>query len=763
MKKIIVMIILLIMNQKTFCQNSYYDAIQLRQYVVNGKFIIPVNANDTAGKILMEKYFIILNSYYKNNYTRPKEIHDNLADFDIESPNADYNPFLAELLSPGSVQAFINEQVATSKFQKSTIFSSVASFNVTNLADGLARFLIKRGKEELNILFFQRMKDFLDQNIEARTLFPATSTFLRGIAAYRYSELLQSMREAFYKDISNLIVNLNLLIDLPKYQQLLKALPEIRLAIRSVKIISELSQSNASMHPANLISHFANLNEWGEMNINLKSSWRVLDKISESVRKMDTEKFIKNDTIKITSDSFIIRTTALTDNIVRIDSTKILKGTPLIISSLKTQLTSSKDVAWISFSDFNTNILKDTITLKIYLGLLYQKMKGITFRYAPNKEISVQQFMQDNSNNILQISDLVENFLVLANDVEHSIKDLKQKKDYGLTNEDYYTYIEKAINIIDYGFKIANTIKEGIADDRYIVMARNANNLFKNIYTKNYNAAVMNTYNILQEVLSKSKAAIDNKSIVLNDTANKITVSSKNLFAVAKNAVNSSNFFEKDSIDKRSILVEGILKYGNLIASIVKAEKPEEAAAAIEAAVLPAGSSSIKKNTAWNISLNAYIGGYIKNSVNNTDKIDGNNSKVGVTAPVGIAISKGLGLYNNGTTIGALSLYATLIDVGAIAGYRLKNDSTSLDQKVTINDIFTPGGYLVYGIGLPIKSLSYVPLSVGYGWQYGSRLYYKKDDGKLAISDKSRWKSNWFIAIDIPLANFWTKNYKNQN
>jgi hypothetical protein len=197
-----------------------------------------------------------------------------------------------------------------------------------------------------------------------------------------------------------------------------------------------------------------------------------------------------------------------------------------------------------------------------------------------------------------------------------------------------------------------------------------------------------------------------------------------------------------------------------MIASIVKSESSEEAEAAIEAAVLPAGSSSIKKNSGWNISLNAYIGGYINNYTNNTDKIDGNNSRIGVTAPIGIAISKGLGSYRNGNSCGSLSIYGTLIDVGAIAGYRLTNDSTDLEQKVTINDIFAPGAYLVYGLSLPFKGFPYIPLSVGYGWQYGSKLYQKKDDGTLEISSQSRWRKNWFVAIDIPLANFWTKHYK---
>ncbi|MFT4154669.1 hypothetical protein [Parafilimonas sp.] len=720
----------------------------------------------------------------------------------------DNNPFIR----------FQGQPLGGSPKGKISFLSSVGNLNVTSIADGLAQFLIKRGKEELNIAFFQRMQEFLEKNEEAKTLFPSTVQFLGKIASYRYSEFLPTLREAFYKDINNLIVNLNILIDLPKYQDLLKALPEIRVAIRSAKIISELSQPDSSMHPVNLISHLAGLHEWGEMNINLASSWQVLDIISQSVRRVDTEVVKKDTTIIAKKDTVINIPKKLSDAITITEPVKVDSGQSIIkvIESIKTKVSDS--IAWIKFSDFNKNILSDSIALKIYLGLLYQKMDTIAFRDANGNLIKVRDFMDSNKTNIFRIADLIENFLVLANDVEQSIKTLKDKKG-NLTNDDYYTYIQKAIDVIDYGFKVANTIKDGIADDRYIKIARNANDLYKNIYTKNYNAAVMNGYSILEEVLTKydiathekdnrvissllptnisqtDKFAIekDLKKLYLKqsnpDTVkgvltgsidlseiNDVTLS-KNLSAdIAKITTVTSNPVKLDSIvkylqiftviqsvpDSNTTTVEKILRYGNMMASIVKAESSQEAEAAIEAAVLPAGSSSVKKNTAWNFSLNAYIGWSFGRSVNSTDKIDGNNSKTGITAPVGFAVSKGLGHYKNGNPIGSISLYGTLIDVGAIAGYRLNDDSTALDSKITLNDIFAPGGYLVYGFGLPIKGFSYIPLSVGYGWQYGSELYYKKDDGTLAVSDKSRWKSNWFVAIDIPLVNFYSRNYKKQ-
>ncbi|OJY93177.1 MAG: hypothetical protein BGP13_16180 [Sphingobacteriales bacterium 40-81] len=794
---------------KTIAQNSYYDAMRLKKYT----------NKDGDLKSTEDSVYFILDDYIQHE--KKNTIHE------IDSIlRKNKNPFF--ILS-GAARSQANDNKIGSFF-RGTI-TSVGNLDVTSIADGLAQFLIKRGKEELNIAFFQRMKEFLEKNVEAKTLFPSTVQFLGKIASYRYSEFLPTLREAFYKDINNLIVNLSILIDLPKYQDLLKALPEIRVAIRSAKIISELSQPDSSMHPANLISHLAHLKEWGEMNVNLQNSWNVLDKISESVREKpyiidttyDTTKSIVlreisrlmpgstiTDTVKSIKGFYSLKRTIISDTLVKFDTTVNL------ITSQKFDTIINTKVAWIKFSDFNKNILSDPIALKIYLGLLYQKMDTIAFRDGKDSLISIRGFMDSNKTNIFRIADLIENFLVLANDVEQSIKTLKDKKG-NLTNDDYYTYIQKAIDVIDYGFKVANTIKDGIADDRYIKMARNAEDLYKNIYTKNYNAAVMNGYSILEEVLTKYDIAIHEKekrirSSLLSEIKNEAEKTSigkdlKKLYLVhrdpdtlkevLKDSISLSkisdttlrknlsvyitditkvtrNPVKLDSIveylqtfaiiqavpDSNANTVEKILRYGNLMASIVKAESSEEAQAAIEAAVLPAGSSSIKKNTAWNFSLNAYIGGYFGRPVNTTNQIDGNNSKAGVTAPVGLAVSKGLWHYKNGNPIGSISLYGTLIDVGAIAGYRLNNDSTALDSKITLNDIFAPGGYLVYGLGLPFKWASYVPLSVGYGWQYSSKLYQKKDNGKLAISDKSRWRSNWFVAIDIPLVNFYSRNYK---
>ncbi|HKH59227.1 MAG TPA: hypothetical protein VKA49_00270 [Flavitalea sp.] len=748
MKKLCCFLLLTIATHRiAHAQIAYYSARSIFQnYVVISDTTFSFKADTASVRRLAEQ----LKNYLPDSIKIRSLTTDQV--FGLYTRNPFFGRQVARLI--GGASPFLTNIVSKG-------VSAVGGLDVTAVADGLAQFLIKRGKEELNVAFFQRMKKFLEENIEAKTLFPATSVFLGNIASYRYAELLQSLREAFHRDLKNLLVNLDLLIDLPKYQQLLAALPEIRVAIRSAKIVSELSQPGSSLHPANLIHHLAYLNEWHEMDMNLENSWKLLDIISESVRKqpfdIDTVE-IKNGILKLSTreikeDSTLSDTVLISGKFYKVNKTRFPKGT-LIIDSAYVPITRfdtvyTNEVAWIRYINFHDDLISKPLALRIYLGLIYEKLGNISFRLN-DTTIRVQDFMKAHVNDIFAVADLVENFLVLANDVEQSVKDIKARDRQALTDEDYYTYIDKAINIVEYGFKVANTIKPGISADRYIVLARNANNLYKHIYSKNYNAAVMNGYLILKEILAKSKAAVEEKKRFLDVSG---SASQRDQIRTLDSALTNTNFYKDET--ERSKAVERILKYGNVMAGIIKSKTPEEAESAIEAAALPAGSSSIKKNSAWNISLNAYIGGYYSDYTNDIDKIDGSNSKVGVTAPVGIAFSKGLGHFRNGSSIGALSAYITVIDVGGIAGYRLNNDSTALEQKITIDDIFSPGAYLVYGLGLPF--LEYVPLSIGYGWQYGSKLYFKQQDGTLGISDKSRWRGNWFLAIDIPLTNFWTK------
>ena len=678
----------------SFGQRSvYYDALYLKAQYDSNKSL----RAEPANKELFNYYF------------------GRLSDDALEDSIAK-NPFLKGYYNSQQAQALFSGAI-----QKGV--SSLGSLNVTNIADGIAQFLIKRGKEELNVAFFDRMKKFLDdpKHPECKTLFPVTIEFLSSIETYRYAELIQSLREAFNKDLSNLITNVNQLIDHPKYKEVLKDFPEIRAAVRTSKIVSELSQSEEGILPDSLIHELATLPEWNEINSNLSNSLKLLDILSQSIRYQPAEKAF--DTIN--------NTTSMRDTILysrKIDTTiagRTIRDTTIhynVISERTIKHSEIKAVdikenvkqRWIKLSDLN-KAFKDSVTLRIFIGLLYEKIKSEAIQFtADTTTIKVDQWMADNVNTIFVISGLIENFAIQVNEVDRAIKDFKDKKNNGtLNNDDYYTYISKAINLTEYGFKVANIIKENVINDEYIIIARNANELYKNIYTKNYNNAVMNVYAILNQAFYK-----------LPKSSN-ITEARQNLLK---------------SLGLKSETIEKILKYGNFMASVVKAESGEEVAKALEAAALPAGSYSVKQKSAFNISVNGYIGyGF---------DFNGGLYARGIYAPVGFSINRGTKKKWGST----FSAFVGLIDVGSIATYRLENGATEkLKQEVRLESIFSPSAQLIVE---PIRGF---PLAVAAGWKRTPKLFYSDKTSFIAVPATNVF--NLSVLIDIPMFTIVNKTF----
>jgi hypothetical protein len=81
--------------------------------------------------------------------------------------------------------------------------SSILGANVTNYADGIAKFLISRGKKELSMAFFENMKKDLKKFPEVRFLFPKTVDILNNVENHNIMTLLQELKDAFTKDLVN--------------------------------------------------------------------------------------------------------------------------------------------------------------------------------------------------------------------------------------------------------------------------------------------------------------------------------------------------------------------------------------------------------------------------------------------------------------------------------------------------------------------------------------------------------------------------------
>jgi hypothetical protein len=188
--------------------------------------------------------------------------------------------------------------------------------------------------------------------------------------------------------------------------------------------------------------------------------------------------------------------------------------------------------------------------------------------------------------------------------------------------------------------------------------------------------------------------------------------------------------------------IKQLTTYGIFMANMVEAQTPADVSNLLTSTALPTGSSSIKKNSKFNIAINGYLG--VVYRINTSDTVTNAwKSNWSVTAPVGLTFSTG---FKRG---GSLSLMGVLLDVGAIIDYQLTSDNSSIESKITLGNIFSPGGYLVYGMAWNL------PVSIGIGAQYGPGLFSIDNKDNSSIINSPNWRVGAFIAVDIPMFNIY--------
>ncbi len=84
----------------------------------------------------------------------------------------------------------------------------LGSFNISAIADGITKFLIARGKEEVKIAFFSKLKDFGEKYPECKIIFPNTTTILLQFDSWSYANILNTLKEAMVKDLKGLPGNI---------------------------------------------------------------------------------------------------------------------------------------------------------------------------------------------------------------------------------------------------------------------------------------------------------------------------------------------------------------------------------------------------------------------------------------------------------------------------------------------------------------------------------------------------------------------------
>jgi hypothetical protein len=656
----------------SFAQIAFYDAQSLRDSLVKGNFTI----SDTTK---IKFYGAVLVKYLPADYKHrddPRAILRDLA----HSKSPYFNPFLAPMIETEQFAA-VSAPLTTPSIG-SILPSSIGSLDVTALADGMAKFLVKRAKQELTITFFDNFKEVIADTIyrDLRTLFPATYATLTAIGdqIYYYDAYLQMLRDSFKKDLRDIPLHLPIIFD--NHADYFAHHPEVEAIFRSGLYVYDSLNYNKTFGPILRNYPITYLNK---LNPNIKASVQTAILISESLR--DT--------------AIVIRPNAY----------------------------------WVKAQQIET-LVDDSIAFKIYLGLLYQQAKNDSITFADNVSLTSVLDSVAVKYNIysaayrtyfLEVGDKMNTLTMLINDYKTLSGDTVKLERYSQYVSVGIDLLETATNIGRLGLCEPFVLKVNhffeytqVSLSNYLTTIRSAANLVCDIKQRNYTSAIVNTVQIYTATFSDT----------LMETG------------------------------------KTMLKYGTFMASVAQAKTSDEVESAIEATALPVGSARLKKESCIDVSLNAYVGGFVGMETDQSTGVTSTNTIYGINAPIGIALSTSYNLtwdwignncwrcplylaYLPAYPFKSITLFGSILDLGAVTAYRTQNDTISNLPKIALANIIAPGIHIVLGV-------KGAPISLGFGWQIGPQLR----DVTSTITEISnvqghRWAA--FVAVDIPLLDFY--------
>lgn len=650
MKKLLLIAFLIGLSFVGYCQNAYYDAMKLKTAINGNQF----DASDSNIKLITD----ILSQYVKLPAGTPYTFANIKAAIGTNlNPK---NPFLAPYMQSAGDGAISASAISNS-------ISSIGSTPVTNFADGLAKFLVKRAKQELLISFFQRFPELEKKYPEMRIIFPNTCNLVNNFSSWEYANILNTLKEALDKDLKDLLANL----------------PQIN----NIDI-STTDKCKCTQEAIDRITKY-------------QTFLRSDEGIAISASMLIGSQFLSGNKLPD-----IINNVASTDNLAKIDLTdnakeQNIKSALAFIRIMSNGLRNS-DVTknYVTTAEI-TALLSDTITRDIFFGLLYEQIKNENIIF--NNHTVTDFFKPANINGI---TTYIQNFVDKSLLVSEAIKKLKTDKAANKDLDNDWAAIFQAINefipavanvdVIDSRIKLPAGIQKIVEKSQF------ATTVAHDIAIKNYSAAIVG---LLSQMHDDSK----------NEEFNEF-----------------KSFF---------------VKYGSFAANVAQAENSDEVEQAIESVALPVGSASIKKKTCFSIAVNAYLGGFYGNEYL-AEKMSSKWAPIsGVYAPVGVTFSWGLNFDKK--NYGSLSALINVVDIGAIASYRLQDDETEKLPEVTLQNIFAPGLGIVYGF-------PDFPLSAGWSYQFGPAL--RKINATEATTDQINRRWQFFLAVDIPIFNLYTRS-----
>ncbi len=604
-----------------------------------------------------------------------------LKDYGINLQVINANPFLNKLFEAELLE---NTNLPQGLDTGISLPFNIGNADVTYFAAGIARFLAERAKDELNEAFFRKMQEQLKAYPELARLFPKTATFLNTIQTYAYTSIIQVLKEAFETDIRNLPTGL---YDLTQLNEL------------DCGDIGDEDKLNDCKTRMGKLDTFMNRKEGHWLSLGLYA-------LKESMESPNPAGLLRS---IITSNEYQTLKGLLGKN----DSfpQEYNAASAIALVDLLSQSLISKETGkiWISATEIS-ELLKQEQVLNAYLGLMLVRLrndyKDIKF-YRGGTQQRFADLLEEIGNNWsnrkAEITALITNTHAVFRSADNAITKMtmatsqaEEVDPQALYN--YFTTFTSSLKTV-----VRSPLLKSIAgDETYSTYLRveqflaPAADIAYHLTTKKYSAAIYDAV------------------LLLNRTDHKL-------------------------LDEKA--AKALTKYGTFIASVASAQSSDEVKQAIEASVLPAGSSAVKRNSSWSIALNAYVGPYW-GQAHTADTISKETRTFGLIAPIGLSVSKGLGAG------WGVSLHLQVIDVGALTNFYLREgDDVALPEnfKVRLADIVAPGAQ--FAVNIPKT-----PISIMYGVQYVPALtrvgQINSDTNNLS---PIAWRSQLAVAVDIPL------------
>jgi len=649
------------------------------------------------------------------------------------------NSFLIDLLTPTADTSKLAQKLLTTvgALNISSASGSPGTNLATNLANGVADFLIKRANEELTVSIIAKLQDFLARYPEFKTLFPQTVALIAPIQPYDYAKTLNALKTALKADLDQLPGRLQLLYYIPRYQVINTKVPVLTLGFASVTLANDIN---------------------GKFGL------------SKSLHDLDTSKFLtaKNNYASAINVLCLL-SNGLQDKLMSQDDSQEY---PYLDSGVIKAVTAGNTGNMVYLAQYFTGIIaQKSSTISFYNGSspLVTTMDILKAWKGPD----IATFFNQLQSNCAQLTTLQAQLLKIKSD------DLQNTNTYG---KSFFSSDRPAIysQLLSTSMTMAIAFlqspdQKGLKDQLTLInnswpsFSSNTVNMIQAFSQKDYSAGTQDLGEVLKSVTdylenaggdvttdgsntlktqSAATIATINSQIAAINTEIKSLPPTANLSTENAAVINdqlrgyqaqlsdlnlklyAANYQSKNA--KTELLIIGkIIEYTQLFAALSQVDNSSDVESLLETYALPAGSSRVKKETDFNIALNAYVGGFFGRSGSSGT---GFTNTYGLTAPIGFTVSHGF------NECGSVSVFAGLLDVGSIIRYKLDNNG-AYEQNINFAGLVSPSVQLIYGLPW------YIPLSIGAGCQWTTPTTSSSNQIHLMPH------FNAFIAVDIPLFN----------